>query len=135
MKLAIASLASLVLTTIAAAQPAENRICAQGTYSWPCPRVIWCQSERCGVGIPRADGDLDIVSSTETKMNGTHKKPVLAGQPLSLQHLAGRVIVFEWEESGQAEQAGTTLPIKDILYVIMPAPHAEQAPAGSAPSK
>jgi hypothetical protein len=57
-------------------------------------------------------------------MDGTHKKPMSAGQPLSLQNLAGKVIMFEWEEGSQEAEAGASLTIKDILYVIMPPPNA-----------
>jgi hypothetical protein len=116
--------AVLAFAAGAAAQETKDTICAQGTYAPPCPKVIWCPAKRCGIGIPRADGDLEVIYSSEPKMNGKHKKPMSAGQPLSLQNLAGKVIMFEWEEGGQEAESGANLMIKDILYVIMPPPNA-----------
>ena len=105
-------------------QDTTERICAQGTYSLPCPEVIWCPTARCGIGIPRPDGNIEIVYSSEEEMDGTHRRPVQAGSPMSLQHLAGKVIVFEWDDSGKVETPGSDLAIKTILYVIMPPPNA-----------
>ncbi len=105
-------------------QDTAERICAQGTYSLPCPEVIWCPAGNCGIGIPLSDGNIEIISSSEEEMQGTHRRPVQAGNPMSLQHLAGRVIVFEWDDSGEVENPGSDLVIKNILYVIMPPPNA-----------
>jgi hypothetical protein len=122
----IASCASFAvdLTASAAAQEPKDVICAQGTYSVRCPKVVWCPAKKCGIAIPRADGDIDIIYSSEPKMDGTHRRPLSAGRPMSLQHLAGKVIVFEWDDSGDGQNPGSDLPIKDILYVIMPPPQA-----------
>lgn len=103
-----------------ATQDTSERICAQGTYSLPCPEVIWCPAAKCGIGIPRSDGNIEIIYSSEEEMDGTQRRPMQAGSPMSLQHLAGKVIVFEWEDSGKIETPGSDLPIKSILYVIMP---------------
>jgi hypothetical protein len=100
-----------------------DRICAQGTYSTPCPRVIWCPGAKCGIGVARPDGELEILYSSEKKMDGTRRRPVAGGTPMSLDNLVGRVVVFEWEESGQVANPGADLPIKDILYVIMAPPN------------
>jgi hypothetical protein len=128
MKTAIGIACFAILTTGAAvgaaAQESKDVICAQGTYSVPCPKVVWCPAKKCGIAIPRADGDIEIIYSSEPKMDGTHRRPLSAGSVMSLQHLAGKVIVFEWDDSGDAQSPGSDLPIKDILYVIMPPPHA-----------
>jgi hypothetical protein len=119
-----AALAAGVLAAVAPggarAQDVKETVCAQGTYSEPCPEVIWCPAENCGIGIPQPDGQLEIISSTEKKMEGTSRRPVQAGKPMTLESITGRVIVFEWEDAGQVEQAGSDLTIKDILYVVMP---------------
>jgi len=39
---------------------------------------------------------------------------------MKLETVTGRIIVFEWEDPGKVEQAGSDLTIKDILYVVMP---------------
>ncbi|WP_158047603.1 hypothetical protein [Skermanella pratensis] len=123
-----AALAAGVLAVLAPggarAQDVKETVCAQGTYSEPCPQVIWCPATNCGIGIPQPDGGLEIISSTEKKMDGTSRRPVQAGKPMTLESITGRVIVFEWEDAGQVGQAGSDLTIKDILYVVMP-------PAGS----
>jgi hypothetical protein len=116
--------AALALAAGAAAQPSQDTICAQGAYAPPCPKAIWCPAKRCGIGIPRADGEIEVIYSSEPKMDGKHKRPVSAGQPMSLQNLAGKVILFEWEEGGREADSGADLSIKDILYVIMPPPNA-----------
>jgi hypothetical protein len=82
--------------------------------------VIWCPATNCGIGIPKPDGQLEIIYSTEKKMDGTSRRPVQAGSPMKLETVTGRVIVFEWEDPGKVEQAGSDLTIKDILYVVMP---------------
>jgi hypothetical protein len=106
-----------------AADAQSNTICAQGMYSTPCPKVIWCATPKCGIGIARADGDLDIIYSSEPKMDGTKRRPMTGGVPMSLQNLVGKVVVFEWEDSGQFGAAGAELAIKDIIYVIMSPPN------------
>lgn len=108
---------------LAQAPDQGDRICAQGTYSTPCPRVIWCPAAKCGIGIARPDGNLEILYSSEKRMDGTRRRPVAGGTPMSLDNLVGRVVVFEWEESGQLANPGADLAIKDILYVIMAPPN------------
>lgn len=140
MKIGIASLASSVLmlgfvTTAAAQQDkqqqidnqkdTQNSVCAQGTYSWPCPKAVWCPSERCGIGIPKANGEVEIIYASEPKMSGLNKKLVTGGQQMSLEHLAGRVIVFEYEDDGEPAKPGSDLRIKDIYFVVMPSPRRE----------
>lgn len=82
-KIALAALCTAVLTGGAAsgamAQDVKETICAQGTYSEPCPQVIWCPATNCGIGIPKSDGQLEILYSTEKKMDGTSRRPVQAG--------------------------------------------------------
>jgi hypothetical protein len=116
-------LATGCLTGIAAGQEANETICVQGTYSIPCPKVIWCPAQKCGIGLARADGNLDIIYSSEPRMVGMHRRPIYGGIPMSLQHVAGRVLVFEWTDSGELEKPGADLGIKDVLYAIMPPPN------------
>ena len=78
------------------------------------------RSTSAGIGIPKTDGQLEILYSTEKKMDGTSRRPVQAGSPMKLETINGRIIVFEWEDPGKVEQAGSDLTIKNILYVIMP---------------
>lgn len=122
--LACCAIFAVGATAHATAQESKDVICAQGTYSVPCPKVIWCPAKKCGIAIPRADGDIDIIYSSEPKMDGTHRRPLSGGTAMSLEHLAGRVIVFEWDDSGEVQNPGSDLAIKDILYVIMPPPQA-----------
>ena len=111
------------ISCAASADDVSERVCAQGTFSVPCPEVIWCPAANCGLGIPRADGELEIIYSSDKTMDGTTRRPVQAGKPMSLQYLAGRAIVFEWE-TNETNAPGTDLPVKTIHYVIMP-PSAE----------
>jgi hypothetical protein len=62
----------------------------------------------------------ETIYATEKKMVETSRRPVQAGSPMKLETIAGRVIVFEWEDPGKVEQAGSDLTIKNILYVVMP---------------
>jgi hypothetical protein len=123
-KTALAAVCTAVLAGRAAsgamAQDVKETICAQGTYSEPCPQVIWCPATNCGIGIPKPDGQLEIIYSTEKRMDGTSRRPVQAGSPMKLETVTGRIIVFEWEDPGKVEQAGSDLTIKNILYVVMP---------------
>jgi hypothetical protein len=112
--------AAAVLTLPAAAQEIRETVCAQGTYSVPCPKIVWCPAARCGIALARSDGMIEILYSSEEKMSRTVRRPTLAGKPMDLQNLAGRVIVFEWEESGDVSRDGADLPVKDINYVVMP---------------
>lgn len=117
---ACAAMLPAILSGTAMAQDARETICVQGTYSVPCPEVVWCPGGKCGIGIARADGEVEIIYSSEEEMGGTHRRLVMAGEPVSLQNVIGRVIVFEWDDSGQVENPGSDLAIKNILYVIMP---------------
>jgi hypothetical protein len=103
-KTALAAVCTAVLAGGAAsgalAQDVKETICAQGTYSEPCPQVIWCPATNCGIGIPTPNGQLEIIYSTEKKMDGTSRRPVQAGSPMKLETVTGRVIVFEWEDPG-----------------------------------
>ena len=43
------------------AQPADDAVpnetvCAQGTYSLPCPKVIWCPADKCEVTVAQPVG-------------------------------------------------------------------------------
>lgn len=109
-----------ILAGAAHAQDVQETVCAQGTYSVPCPKVVWCAAARCGIALARSDGMIEILYSSEEKMGRTVRRPMLAGKPMDLQNLAGRVIVFEWEESGDVGRDGADLPVKDITYVVMP---------------
>ena len=110
---------------VAAAEPAKpnETFCVQGTYSLPCPKVIWCPSAKCGVGVPEANGQLRIIFSSEASMLGTSRRPMQAGSPMTLQNIVGKVIVFEWEAPGDVHQPGADLEVKSILYVVMPPQH------------
>jgi hypothetical protein len=123
-KTALAAIGAAVLATFtvgaARAQDVKETVCAQGTYSEPCPQVIWCPATNCGIGIPQPDGKIEIISSTEKKMDGTSRRPVQSGKPMTLDSITGRVIIFEWEDPGKVEAAESDITIKDILYVVMP---------------
>lgn len=86
----------------------------------PCPKVVWCPAGKCGVGRARSDGFIDIIFSSEEKMSGTTRRPVQANMPMTLQTIAGRVIVFEYDDAGEMETDKSDLPIKTIHFVIMP---------------
>ena len=105
------------------AQEIKETVCAQSSYSVPCPKIVWCPAARCGIGLARSDGMIEILYSSEEKMGRTVRRPMLAGQPLQMQNLAGRVIVFEWEDSGDVGREGSDLAVKDVVYVIMPPRH------------
>jgi len=83
----------------ATAQELKDTICVQGTYSIPCAKIIWCPAAKCGIGIALPDGDLDVVYSSEPSISGTRRRLWQAGSAMSLQHLTGRVIVFELDDS------------------------------------
>src|SRR3954453_12537478 len=111
------------LTLASAGALAQNEtICAQGIYSTPCPKVVWCAAKKCGIGLARADGDIDIIYSSEPKMDGARRTPFQAGKAMSLEHIAGRVIVFEWEDDTNVPDPAKDLVIKNIDYVIMAPP-------------
>ncbi|MEJ1156762.1 hypothetical protein [Prosthecomicrobium sp. N25] len=112
--------AALLLSLPALAEDIKETVCAQGTYSVPCPKVVWCPAARCGIAVARPDGMIEILYSSEEKMGRTVRRPTLAGKPMDLQNLAGRVIVFEWEDSGDIGRDGADLAVKDIVYVVMP---------------
>jgi hypothetical protein len=122
------AIAMLALCPGAAAQ--DERVCSQSSYLPPCPKVVWCPGSSCGVALARADGNIDIVYATDRALDGTRRRPVSNGLPLSINHLTNRVIVFEWDTD--AKSADTKVPeapdpnvrdlaVKDILYVVMPA--------------
>jgi hypothetical protein len=118
-------LAGMLSVGESTAQPAADAVpnetvCAQGTYSLPCPKVIWCPADKCGVAVARPDGLIDIVFSSEEQMRGTRRRPIQAKTPMTLQSIAGRVFVFEWVDSGDMQTPDADLPIKTIHYVIMP---------------
>lgn len=110
---------SLQAQTLSDQDPNET-VCVQGTYSLPCPKVLWCPAENCGVAVARPDGLIDIIFSTEEQMQGTRRRPVQANSPMTLQSISGRVFMFEWSESGDTQTPEADLPIKTIHYVIMP---------------
>jgi hypothetical protein len=58
-------------------------------------------------------------------MAGTHCQPWHQGAEMSLQHIAGRIVVFEIEDGAQLPNPEQDLAIKDVLYVIMPPPNAD----------
>ena len=107
----------------ATAQELKDTICVQGTYSIPCAKIIWCPAAKCGIGIALPDGDLDVVYSSEPSISGTRRRLWQAGSAMSLQHLTGRVIVFELDDS--PPNSGSDLAVKGILYVIMTPPNAD----------
>jgi hypothetical protein len=123
MKHAIQGIFFLGAVLASAGAWADNEtVCAQGIYSTPCPKVIWCAAKKCGIGLVRADGDIDIIYSSESKMDGGRKTPFQAGKAMSLEHIAGRVIVFEWEDDTSVPDLTKDLVIKNIDYVIMSPP-------------
>ena len=123
-KTALAAVCTAVLAGGAAsgamAQDVKETICAQGTYSEPCPQVIWCPATNCGIGIPKPDGQSrnhlldrkedgrDLAAAGSGRLadeTGNRNRPdhrLRMGRP------------------GKVEQAGSDLTIKDILYVVMP---------------
>jgi hypothetical protein len=123
--IALAWGAVLTMGTLAggAAQELKDTICVQGTYSIPCVKIIWCPAARCGIGIARPDGDLDIVYSSEPSISGTRRRLWQAGSAMSLQYLTGRVIVFELDD--KPPSSGSDLAVKEILYVVMTPPNAD----------
>jgi hypothetical protein len=116
----IAAIALAAAWMCSGAVAEDERVCTQSSYLPPCPKVIWCPGTSCGVGVPRADGDIEIVYATDRAMDGTRRRPLSNGQPLSLNHIADRVIVFEWDRDAKVPDPKTDLAIKDILYVVMP---------------
>ena len=66
-KTALAAVCTAVLAGGAAsgamAQDVKETICAQGTYSEPCPQVIWCPATNCGIGIPSTTAVIFILNS------------------------------------------------------------------------
>ena len=116
-----ASLAAAMIAFGFAAAAQDERLCVQGTYSTPCAKVVWCPAGKCGIGIPQADGSIDILYSSEKTMDGTKRRPYHGGQPMSLQNVMGKIIVFEWDD-GTVPNPASDLNIKDVIHVVMPPP-------------